>query len=75
MILRQKATRGASLAHPDGAIHEIDALRSYQLAGCGGNAGRGRGELLDECGCVGYIRTPQASLSHMGPMFKEAMVQ
>ena len=26
MILRQKATRGASLAHPDGEIHEIDAL-------------------------------------------------
>ena len=29
MILRQKATRGESLAHPDGEIHEIDVLRPY----------------------------------------------
>ena len=28
-ILRQKATRGTSLAHPDGEIHEIDALCPY----------------------------------------------
>ena len=48
MIFRQKATRGASLAHPNGEIHEIDALRSYRLAGCGGDAGRGRSELLGE---------------------------
>ena len=27
MILRQKATRGTSLAHLDGEIYEIDALR------------------------------------------------
>ena len=25
----KKATRGASLAHPDGTIHEIDVLRPY----------------------------------------------
>ena len=56
MILRQKATRGASLAHPNGEIHEIDVLCPYQLVGCGGNAGRGRGELLGECGSAGYIR-------------------
>ena len=29
MILWQKATRGTSLAHLDGEIHEIDALRPY----------------------------------------------
>ena len=68
MILRQKATRGASLAHPDGEIHEIDALRPYRLVGCGGNAGRGRSELLGECGSVGHIRRPQASLLHVGPI-------
>ena len=28
-ILRQKATRGASLAHPDGEIYEIEVLRPY----------------------------------------------
>ena len=65
-ILRQKATRGTSLAHPNGEIYEIDALRAYRLVGCGGNAGRGRSELLGECGSAGYIRRPQASLSHMG---------
>ena len=27
MMLGQKATKGTSLAHPDGAIHGIDALR------------------------------------------------
>ena len=68
MILRQKATRGASLAHLDGEIHEIDALRPYQVAGCGGDMGRGRGELLGECGSARYIRRPQASLSHVGPI-------
>ena len=29
MILGQMATKGASLAHPDGEIYEIDALRPY----------------------------------------------
>ena len=29
VILRQTATRGASLAHPDGEIYEIDVLRPY----------------------------------------------
>ena len=29
MILGQTAARGASLAHPDGEIYEIDALRPY----------------------------------------------
>ena len=29
MILGQKATSGASLAHPDGEIYEIDALCPY----------------------------------------------
>ena len=67
-ILRQKATRGTSLAHPDREIYKIDVLRPYRLVGCGGDAGRGRGELLGECGSVGYIRRPQASLSHMGPV-------
>ena len=28
-ILGQTATRGASLAHPDGEIYEIDILRPY----------------------------------------------
>ena len=60
MILRQKETRGASLAHPDGEVHEIDVLRPYRLAGCGGDAGRGRGELWGECGCARCIRRPQA---------------
>ena len=68
MTLRQKATRGASLAHPDGEIHEIDALHPYRLVGCGGDVGRGRGELLGECGFAGYIRRSQGSLSHMGPI-------
>ena len=60
--------RGVSLAHPNGEIHEIDALCPYQLVGCGGDAGRGCSELLGECGSVGYIRRPQASLSYMGPV-------
>ena len=68
MILTQKATKGTSLAHPYGEIYEIDALRPYQLVGCGGDAGRGRNELLGECGSAGYIRKPQASLLHMGPI-------
>ena len=66
-ILRQKATRGTSLTHPDGEIYEIDALCPYRLVGCGGDVGRGRSELLGECGSAGYIRRPQASLLHMGP--------
>ena len=65
MILRQKATRGASLAHLDGEIHEIDALCPYQLVGCGGDVGRGRGELLGECGFAGCIHRPQSNLLHM----------
>ena len=68
MILRQKATKGASLAHPDGEIHEIDVLRPYRLVRCGGDAGRGRGELLGEWGSAGYIHRPQASLLHVGPI-------
>ena len=66
MILWQKATRGMSLAHPDGEIYAIDVLRPYQLARCCGHEGRGCSELLGECGSLGYIRRPQASLSHVG---------
>ena len=66
MILRQKATRGTNLAHPNGEIHAIDALRPYQLALCCGHEGRGCSELLGECGSLGNIRRPQASLSHIG---------
>ena len=66
MILWQKATRGASLAHPDGEIHAIDALRPYRLARRGGHEGRGCIELLGECGSLGNIRRPQASLLHVG---------
>ena len=57
-----------SLAHPDGEVHEIDALRPYRLVGCGGDEGRGRGELLGECGLAGYIRRPQGCLLHLGPV-------
>ena len=67
MTLRQKATRGASLAHPNGEVHEIDALYPYRLAGCGSDAGR-CSELLGKCGYAGCIRMLKASLSHMGPI-------
>ena len=68
MILRQKATRGTILAHPDGEIYEIDVLGPYQLAGCGGDVGRGCGEVLGECGSARGIRRLQANLSHVGPI-------
>ena len=74
MILRQKATSSACLAHPNGEVHEIDALHPYRLAGCGGNAGRGRGKLLGECGSTGCIHRTQANLSHVA-QFRDAMVQ
>ena len=67
-IFWQKATRGTSLANPNGTLHVIDVLRPYQLVGCGGDEGRGRGELLGECGLVGYIRRLQANLLHLGPV-------
>ena len=56
------------MANPNGVLHVIDALRPYQLVGCGGDEGRGHSELLGECGSAGYIYRPQASLSHMGPV-------
>ena len=74
MILRQTVTRGTSLAHPDGEVHEIDALRPYRLVGCGGDAGRGRGELLGECGSA-YIFAGRRPVFHTWAQFKEAMVQ
>ena len=56
------------MAHTYGEVHEIDALRPYRLVGCGGDEGRGRGEILGECSLAGYIHRPQASLSHLGPV-------
>ena len=71
MILRQKATRCASLAHPDGEIYQIDACYAslLQLARCCSHEGRGCSKLLCECrffrttypeGCKPVFRTQWA---------------
>ena len=56
------------MANPDGALHAIDALRPYQLVGCGGNEGRGYGELLGECGFARCSGRTQAGIPHLGPV-------
>ena len=68
MIFWQKATRGTSLANPNGALHAIDALHSYRLVGCGGDEGRGCGELLGECSSTRCNGRMQASILHLGPI-------
>ena len=62
------------MANPDGALHAIDALCPYRLVGCGGDEGRGRGELLGECGLAGYI-AGRKPIVRTWAQFKEAMVQ
>ena len=68
MIFRKKATRGSSLAYPDGEIHEIDALRPHRLVGCSGDESGGRSELLGKCGSTKCCRGLPASIPHMGPI-------
>ena len=69
-IFGQKATRGSSLAYPDGEIHEIDALRPHGLIGCSCDESGGRSELLGKCGPTRYRRGLPASILHMGPIQK-----
>ena len=62
----QKATRGTSLANPNGGLHAIDALRPYRLGGCGGDEGRGHSELLGECSSARCNGKTQANIPHLG---------